>query len=523
MDLEQSVVAKGTQACAAELSSQHPSHSHVLGKKEKKGKIKKLRKASETGGVNTVAKLTECRVFDVPVSPFVQWNLSSTDSSSARPMSQVQATIMCLLNALSTTPPGGALGMRNYSDPSLRLDAFDIRNKASLHQIVLLTLADCPAEMLDGSWVPRGDGFFQRCQSPLPVRLSDVSSHPVDVLDALLLASPKGAVAGHSKAQQQAQQQGQQQDQKKSYRGGKRPRLDVVQSPDAKKPKGPAAAGNITAEEDQPPPMDEQTVWREALSYVLSLNKMRLLEYPLVSRDAKTKRPDKTAAWKAANAAVDGLIGRVRANDRLVLPPLNEAKDVIELLPTLPGLSPGFVQTLPGGHNRHCERMVAVDCEMVTTSEGKLELARVTVVSHRRQVLLDELVVPYNEVMDYQTRYSGITEELLRPVSSRLEQVQVALLYLIDQQTVVVGHSLENDLRALKLVHEKCFDTAVVFSSPRGPPYKPALRHLSQEYLGRTIQDSADGHSSEQVIERLTMLPGTHIDRLLPLFSRCHC
>ena len=54
---------------------------------------------------------------------------------------------------------------------------------------------------------------------------------------------------------------------------------------------------------------------------------------------------------------------------------------------------------------------------------------------------------------DYATRFSGITEEILRDVDTTLEQAQVALLGMLDAETVVVGHSLENDLAALKLAH----------------------------------------------------------------------
>ena len=69
--------------------------------------------------------------------------------------------------------------------------------------------------------------------------------------------------------------------------------------------------------------------------------------------------------------------------------------------------------------------MVAVDCEMCMTTAGKPELARATMVGEGGEVLLDELVLPYNSITDYHTKYSGMTEELLRPVETRLEQVRV--------------------------------------------------------------------------------------------------
>lgn len=113
-------------------------------------------------------------------------------------------------------------------------------------------------------------------------------------------------------------------------------------------------------------------------------------------------------------------------------------------------------------------------------------------------MVLDEFVKPYTRIIDYATRWSGITRRILDPVTTRIEQVQAALLTLVNSDTVVIGHSLENDLHALKFSHATCVDTSSMYASGRGPAYKPALRALSLEYLGRKIQQGKQGHSSEE-------------------------
>jgi hypothetical protein len=60
-------------------------------------------------------------------------------------------------------------------------------------------------------------------------------------------------------------------------------------------------------------------------------------------------------------------------------------------------------------------------------------------------------------------RFSGITEELLRDVTITLPQVQQRLLQMLSSNTIIVGHSLENDLKALKLLHSRVIDTALLF------------------------------------------------------------
>lgn len=67
--------------------------------------------------------------------------------------------------------------------------------------------------------------------------------------------------------------------------------------------------------------------------------------------------------------------------------------------------------------------MVALDCEMCQTGEGN-EVTRMTLVDENRAVLLDSFIKPYNPIVDYHTRYSGITAEIMARCDTRLEQVR---------------------------------------------------------------------------------------------------
>lgn len=139
--------------------------------------------------------------------------------------------------------------------------------------------------------------------------------------------------------------------------------------------------------------------------------------------------------------------------------------------------------------------LLAVDCEMCSTKEGGLELTRVTVVDRFSRVVLDTLVKPSHDIIDYHTAFSGLTEEKLMHVNVSLEQVQIAMLRLVRANTILVGHSLENDLRALKLCHRRCVDTGVIYPHPKSYPYRHKLKHLAEDYLKMKIQ-RGDGHDS---------------------------
>ncbi|XP_033736917.1 RNA exonuclease 1 homolog [Pecten maximus] len=139
----------------------------------------------------------------------------------------------------------------------------------------------------------------------------------------------------------------------------------------------------------------------------------------------------------------------------------------------------------------------ALDCEMVYTKLG-LELARVTVTDPENDCVYETLVKPDAAVVDYNTRFSGLTEEDLRDVTTTLRDVQAVLLSLFSDRTIIMGHSLESDFSAIKLLHNTVVDTSVVFPHKMGPPYKRALKTLMAEYLKKIIQDAVGGHDSKE-------------------------
>jgi RNA exonuclease 1 len=132
---------------------------------------------------------------------------------------------------------------------------------------------------------------------------------------------------------------------------------------------------------------------------------------------------------------------------------------------------------------------------MCYTAAG-LELTRVTVVDHTLKSIYETLVKPDLPVVDYNSRFSGITAGLLAGVKTRLQDVQRHLLSLFSTDTILIGHSLNSDLLALKLIHSKVVDTSIVFPHPRGLPYRRALRTLAADILRKIIQENVEGHDS---------------------------
>ncbi|XP_057310795.1 uncharacterized protein LOC130648733 [Hydractinia symbiolongicarpus] len=141
-------------------------------------------------------------------------------------------------------------------------------------------------------------------------------------------------------------------------------------------------------------------------------------------------------------------------------------------------------------------KLLAIDCEMCNTSRDNRALTRISVVDRDLNTVYDKLVKPDHPITDYLTQFSGITAEMLENVTTRLEDVQKDLLEIIPPDAILVGHSLDFDLRSLKLHHDNIIDTAVLYPDQRGPRFKSSLRYLMKTYLNRHIQNSVDGHCS---------------------------
>lgn len=90
-------------------------------------------------------------------------------------------------------------------------------------------------------------------------------------------------------------------------------------------------------------------------------------------------------------------------------------------------------------------------------------------------------------------RFSGITEEDMKEVTTTILDVQATLLTMFSERTILVGHSLESDFKALRLIHDTVVDTSIMFPHRNGYPQKRALKNLCSEYLRKLIQN--DGES----------------------------
>lgn len=168
-------------------------------------------------------------------------------------------------------------------------------------------------------------------------------------------------------------------------------------------------------------------------------------------------------------------------------------------LPDITSLTEGKVpdDDIEKGSVTAGRNVLVVDCEMVTTTTDKFALARVSFIDWNGNIIIDELVKPPDPIKDYLTQYSGMTQAILDPVTTTLSDIHAKLRAILTPQTIIAGHSLDSDLKALRMSFPFIVDTALLYPHPRGPPQRSSLKWLSQKYLSREIQHRGPaGHDS---------------------------
>ena len=164
---------------------------------------------------------------------------------------------------------------------------------------------------------------------------------------------------------------------------------------------------------------------------------------------------------------------------------------------------------------------------MAFTTNG-LELIRLSAIAWpSKKSLIDVLVRPAGHILDLNTRFSGVTIEMLEsakpwvpnntldrneedgmdmdgPSTLRIIESPAAarelLFSFLTPSTPLIGHAIENDLNAVRIIHPCIIDTVILFPHDAGPlPSRLSLKTLTKKFLWREIQTAgAEGHDSSE-------------------------
>ena len=167
-------------------------------------------------------------------------------------------------------------------------------------------------------------------------------------------------------------------------------------------------------------------------------------------------------------------------------------------------MTPGRSPTAPR------RKAVALDCEMALVQTATVpfkvpELVLLCAVDYLTgETLVNSLVSPSREVLDWCTQYSGVTAHAMDQAKAHGQALQgwqearPEMLKYIDADTILVGQSLENDLEVLRMIHMKVVDSACLTNMAVGLEVRHnwSLKVLCHDFLGIDIQTQGkEGHN----------------------------
>ena len=148
---------------------------------------------------------------------------------------------------------------------------------------------------------------------------------------------------------------------------------------------------------------------------------------------------------------------------------------------------------------------VVIDCEMVAVNMGYSELARISAVDYfSGETLVDRFVEPEERVVDWRTPYSGVTAQILAKAKASgeifngLKEAREALLEHIDDDTILIGHTMNNDLDALRITSHRIVDIHILLkdAASRQTPGL-GLQGATKQFLAKDVQNHGKrGHDS---------------------------
>jgi hypothetical protein len=99
------------------------------------------------------------------------------------------------------------------------------------------------------------------------------------------------------------------------------------------------------------------------------------------------------------------------------------------------------------------------------------------------RVVLDTLVRPSSRITDYVTQFSGITAAMMKHARHTVDDVRAQLRRLLPRDAVLVGHTFNCDLVALRMAHPYVIDISLLYNLSGRSRARTSLQALAKIFL----------------------------------------
>ncbi|KAJ5822537.1 Exonuclease RNase T/DNA polymerase III [Penicillium robsamsonii] len=156
-------------------------------------------------------------------------------------------------------------------------------------------------------------------------------------------------------------------------------------------------------------------------------------------------------------------------------------------------------------------KAIVLDCEMVQVEAGRRELAFLSAIDFLTgEVLINNYVQPKAKVVNWDSRFSGVTPGAMNKAVKKgtalngWEGARSKLWEFMDSETILVGHSLNNDLDVLGIIHWNIVDSSIITGeavfynvhASEALNRTWSLKTLTNELVNYDIQVGKQGHSA---------------------------
>ena len=160
-----------------------------------------------------------------------------------------------------------------------------------------------------------------------------------------------------------------------------------------------------------------------------------------------------------------------------------------------------FLQTPAASAENPRFRAVILDCEMAGIANGAGEAIFLCAADYvTGAVLLNRFVCPREKITQMRSSIHGISKSALDAAISQgqalsgWEEARTELWKYIDDNTILVGHALEHDLDALRMIHPRVVDSGILSRNAVGiHRIRWGLKTLCPELLNFEIRKNKGG------------------------------
>ncbi|KAF2072195.1 hypothetical protein CYY_006492 [Polysphondylium violaceum] len=104
--------------------------------------------------------------------------------------------------------------------------------------------------------------------------------------------------------------------------------------------------------------------------------------------------------------------------------------------------------------DKSATKYLAIDCKVLEVEGNKSSIGKICIANQFGNIIYEKVVIPLENVIDYRTKYTGLTRDIINRKGVKFFEVQKEVEKIL-RDKIIIGHDLNEDLKVLKLTYKK--------------------------------------------------------------------